>query len=213
MKFVDKATWGAYVPKLIGTYELELREVLERAIARRPRSVVDIGGAEGYYAVGMLMRLPDANLVVFEQQAEARAVLATLATMNGVQERLQIRESCNPNALEETLSARSGSLVICDVEGYEAELLDPQRVPSLASADLLVEVHDSRVQGCRDLILERFAPTHTTTAIAQQRRSMKDYPLRHPMARVWPGAIIKYGLNEFRSPLNSWVYLERRSTG
>jgi hypothetical protein len=212
MQFVDRATWGAYLPKLIGTYELELHEVIERAIQRGPRQVIDIGGAEGYYAVGFLRRLPQATLVVFEQQASARQELTRLADMNGVQDRLSIRESCDPDALAAVLAANPSALVICDVEGYEVELLDPARVPALASTDLLVEVHDSRVAGCRDLIAARFSATHRVTAIGQRRRQLTDYPLRHPMAQLWPAAIIKYGLNEFRSPQNSWLYLERLET-
>jgi hypothetical protein len=213
MHFVDRATWGAYLPKLIGSYELELHEVIEQAIGRRPERVIDIGGAEGYYAVGFLRRLPQATLVVFEQQSAARRELARLAQLNGVHDRLSIRESCDPQALAAALAASPSALVICDVEGYEVELLDPERVPDLARTDLLVEVHDSRVPGCRDLIASRFRATHRVTAIPQRRRQMHDYPLRHPMARLCPAAIIKYGLNEFRSPGNSWLYLERSQAG
>lgn len=209
MQFVERATWGAYIPKLLGTYELELHGYVERLIAKRPSHIIDIGGAEGYYAVGLLRRLPRARLVVFEQQADARQELARLAQMNAVEERLSIRESCDPAGLAAALREGIAPFIVSDVEGYEAELLDPERIPGLREADLLIEVHDSRVAGCANLLCERFAPTHTVTRIPQQARTLADYPLKHAMARHWPAAVLKYGLNEFRSPLNSWVYLER----
>ena len=211
MQFVDRATWGAYVPKLIGTYELELHEVVERAIARRPQLVIDIGGAEGYYAVGFLRRLPAARLVVFEQQEVARRELAHLARMNQVTERLTILGSCDCTSLAGVLNVPQSTLIISDVEGYEVALLDPMKVPSLLQADLLVEVHDSRVEGCGELIKQRFADTHQVRPIPQRARNISDYPLAHPMASLWPSAIVKYGLNEFSSRQNSWLYLERRA--
>ena len=50
------------VPKLIGCYEKELHSVIELICSQQYNSVVDIGCAEGYYAVGLAMRLQNAQL-------------------------------------------------------------------------------------------------------------------------------------------------------
>src|SRR5262249_28724052 len=52
----------AYSPKLIGTYEQELHPAIERAIDRSPSHILNVGCAEGFYAVGMAMRLPHAMI-------------------------------------------------------------------------------------------------------------------------------------------------------
>jgi hypothetical protein len=44
-------------PKFLGTYERELYSVIERAIELAPRYVLNIGCAEGFYAVGLALRL------------------------------------------------------------------------------------------------------------------------------------------------------------
>src|SRR5277367_5483480 len=41
------------IPKLLGTYEMELHPVLDLVAKRHYDCVIDIGSAEGYYAVGL----------------------------------------------------------------------------------------------------------------------------------------------------------------
>jgi hypothetical protein len=210
MKYVDRSIWGAYIPKLLGTYELELHDVIERAIRAAPRHVIDIGCAEGYYAVGFLLRLPEARMTVFEQLADGRETVRRLANRNGVAARLEVKESCDPAALSECLQRGAHALIICDVEGYEVELLDPKLVTELVGADILVEVHDANVPNCRATIAQRFEETHRVTHLGQQARARTQYPFKHPLVRVWPGAVLRYGLNEFRSPMTSWLWLEAK---
>jgi hypothetical protein len=45
----------APIAKLLGTYEQELHPVFEEVIAKQPRTIIDIGAAEGYYAVGLAL--------------------------------------------------------------------------------------------------------------------------------------------------------------
>src|SRR5579859_5362525 len=51
MRYVDASIGSAYLPKLLGIYERELHPVIEEACASRPGLIVDLGAAEGYYAV------------------------------------------------------------------------------------------------------------------------------------------------------------------
>src|ERR1700749_2885028 len=53
MVYPTKATRNRHViPKLLGTYEQELHGTIETIKGRKYDVVIDIGGAEGYYAVG-----------------------------------------------------------------------------------------------------------------------------------------------------------------
>src|SRR5262249_45805579 len=49
-------------PKFLGTYEQELHRAIERAIQLRPKYVLNVGCAEGFYAVGLALRLSDAQV-------------------------------------------------------------------------------------------------------------------------------------------------------
>src|SRR6266446_5569422 len=56
MRYIDNAFGSAYVPKLLGIYERELNDCIERACALSFPLIIDIGAAEGYYAIGMALR-------------------------------------------------------------------------------------------------------------------------------------------------------------
>ena len=59
---------GGLLPKLLGTYERELSPAIERLISDRPTLVVNVGAAEGYYAVGLALRAPQAQVIAFEME-------------------------------------------------------------------------------------------------------------------------------------------------
>ena len=44
------------VPKLLGIYERELHGAIEAAIRAQPGLIVNVGAADGYYAVGLARR-------------------------------------------------------------------------------------------------------------------------------------------------------------
>jgi hypothetical protein len=211
MKYLAYSTYGAYIPKLIGTYEREVAGILEQALAKAPAHVIDVGGAEGYYAVGVLTRLPNARVTVFEMAETGRSAIAELASMNGVLDRLEIRGRCTPSELDSCLAQTGASFVIVDVEGYETELLNPATCPHITQADLLVEVHDCKVAGCAARVSGQLESTHMGTTIPQAPRTAGEYPFRDHWARLFPAAIMKYGLNEFRPKDNWWIWFQRRS--
>ena len=62
MNFHSAASEGCLVPKLLGCYEQPLHPFLEAAFARDYDVVLNIGSAEGYYAVGLALRMPGARI-------------------------------------------------------------------------------------------------------------------------------------------------------
>src|SRR4051812_19305855 len=55
MQYVTESYGSQLVPKLLGSYENELHDLVEQIVAQRPKIVIDIGAAEGYYAVGLAL--------------------------------------------------------------------------------------------------------------------------------------------------------------
>ena len=172
------ASWGGAAPYLAGTYEQELHEELERLVARKPSIVIDIGAAEGYYAVGLALRLPRTKVVAFDIDRRARRMCGRAALINGVTDRLTVREQCVPEDLNGLPLA--GALVLSDCEGGELTLLDPAAVPGLAHADIIVEMHDFVNSAISATIMHRFELTHFITVISATRRDPKRLSqLRH----------------------------------
>ena len=57
-----------------------------------------------------------------------------------------------------------------DCEGAEAELADPEAVPWLAGARLLIELHPAIHADIRERLERRFEPTHELELIGSQVR-------------------------------------------
>jgi hypothetical protein len=157
---------GCFAPRLLGSYERELHPYIEQIIATSPEVVLDIGCAEGYYAVGFARRLPDAKVYAYDTDPAARAACARLASVNGVS--LEIGETFAGKDFERFSGKKT--LVFCDIEGSESDLLEPVLFPSLRSCSLIVECHRRSGISHRDmasLIADRFRSSHEVIKLDQ----------------------------------------------
>jgi hypothetical protein len=176
LRLPDRAFCSPPFPKRIGTYEMELIPWIVRILQSRPALVVDVGAAEGYYAVGLARLLPGSRVIAFEADAEARRLLGECVALNQPLGNVTIAGRCDAPALENVLNGQSGACVLIDAEGAEREILDPRIAPSLTNALILVELHDFIVPGIRTLLESRFAATHRTERIGARRRTVEDFP-------------------------------------
>lgn len=147
------------IPKFTGTYEAELYPSVEELIALRPPLFIDVGCAEGYYAVGMAMRCPQAQVIAYDIEAAARAACKATAAANGVLERVSIREKCDPKTLL-AMNLPERSVIMSDCEGYEKDLFTPDVVRHLKDCYLLIEIHDLYDPSISGTLRERFKDTH-----------------------------------------------------
>lgn len=191
-------------PKLAGTYEEELRPVLAHCLERHPTTAVNVGAAEGYYAVG-LARAGVSRVIAVDALARARRRLREVAAVNGVADRIEVRALATRRRLDSWLSG--GGLVVMDCEGAEYGLLDPARCPNLARADVLVEIHEFAVTGLTAELTARFAPTHTVELIHQAPRD----PDRVGLLAGLDPATRRAAVAEQRPGRLLWAYLEARA--
>lgn len=163
MDFLRQSAEGCHVAKLLGCYEQPLQPHIEAAIQAAYPVVLNIGCAEGYYAVGMARRMADTKVMAYDLDPNARQVCAALAATNGVADRVQVGELFRPT----DFAAWAGRkvLVLCDIEGAEKDLLDPVAAPALAGMDLIVESHEALLRGITQTLIDRFAPTHEITVV------------------------------------------------
>ena len=208
MRYGLSSFGSAYIPKLLGIYERELAPIVEKVCAQDPQLIVDVGAAEGYYAVGLAIRNRSSRVVAFEIDSLSRASLEEMAKRNNV--RIDIRGKCEAEDLEAVLKDISSALLICDVEGYEFNLLDPLLSPSLCRTDILVELHDFVVPGVTDLLNSRFESTHRLQLIRQEPRSWDDFPWRTLVTALLPRCYKDWAVSEWRSVPMSWLYMRSR---
>lgn len=194
---------------LIGTWELELKDQLSKLLLNHPSKVLCIGAAEGYYAVGFASKLPACKVYAFESQEKYRNVLLNLSSVNHCKN-VVVHGECTTEILHQFLTKdNTPSLIICDIEGGEIELLDLNKIPELRSTSILVEIHEMYVTDCEKTIIDRFKKTHSLKIIQGRERTLKDLPKQLNFLRfISSSKKILELMGEGRPYPMNWVYLE-----
>lgn len=206
MDYTLAAGWGTgdLVSKLAGAYELEIRPAFERWVREEPKVVVDVGSAEGYYAVGLARALPRAKVYAFDTDPVPRGRCAALAAANGVGDRVETLGECTPESLSEL--PETSVALLADCEGYERVLLDPRRAPQLAGWDIVVELHEFMDPNIASDLVTRFEATHDIELIAQLPRTGEEAP---ELASLSP-AERRTVLDEHRPEQMRWAVMRPR---
>ena len=159
MVYPDFIAYGsAMYPKLLGCYESELNPSLESLLKTDYHSIFDIGCAEGYYAVGVAMRQPNAIVYAYDINEKALAFCEQMALLNNVNN-IKFGSFCSQDTLK-GLDFGDKSLIICDCEGYEKEIFSKGISMSLKKCDILIELHDLYDETISPSVLSEFSVTH-----------------------------------------------------
>jgi hypothetical protein len=167
MRYLEglETTSGDLVAKLAGTYEAELTPTVAAWVGEGFPHVVDVGSAEGYYAVGFAHAMPGTTVYAFDIDPLAREHCSAMAALNDVESRVVIGEMCTPVTLADL--PQDGVALLADCEGYERTLLDPGTAPRLRSWTILVELHEFLDPEITALLTARFADTHDIEIIEE----------------------------------------------
>ncbi len=201
-----KAVGGAIAPKVLGSYERELHQVMEEICLNDYSEIVDVGCAEGYYAVGLAMRLPNAKVFAFDTDADAIRLCKQMAQLNKVAERIIIGSFCDAKVLQ-SIPYTKRALIISDCEGYEKQLFTKETVPFLAKHDLLIEVHDFLDIEISSLIRQRFAGTHSIKAIQSIDDITKAHTYKYEELREYSLDVRRRFFAENRPHIMEWLYM------
>jgi hypothetical protein len=205
LRFADSEAGFTLGPKLLGTYEKELDGVVQRIFLNQYDTIVNIGAGDGFYAVGLGRHFPDCKLVCYEAIGWKHEQIQSLAQINDCGERIDIFGLCSGPDLQPALQQSGRTLVVCDVEGAELQLLDPALTPRLREADMLVEMHDVLHPGISQEIHARFAATHHVQVIPTKPRTSADWPKSIPLPYNWAKL-----LDESRDGPMTWSWLSVR---
>ena len=178
--------------KLIGSFEEEIHPWIESLIARGFRQVIHIGGGEGYHAVGLMLRMPESNSVVFDTLIPARKACKALARQNGVHDRIQLRGFCGTEGMQDL--DMTDTLVMSDCGGAELNILDLKAYPGLKTATILVETHDAFDDRITPRIRSRFSSTHKIEFRSATGRD----PARYPFLMEFPPSSAQLAVDEKR---------------
>ena len=207
MTYVEAATEGALVARLMGVYEAELHPHLEALIGDGVECVVDVGCAEGYYAVGLAHRFPALQIYAHDISETARTACAELAARNNVSDRVIIGGEFGPRDFE-AFAARN-TLVLVDAEGAEVDILDPALSPALAGMKIIVETHNVFRASARETLLQRFEPTHEIVEVRTRPKAFDPPPWLDDLSEL----DILLATWEWRERLTPWLVMTPRKPG
>ena len=206
MQYIAEATGSSLPPKLLGSYEAELHPALEHARQSRYDAVVDVGCAEGYYAVGLARMLPGTPVLAYDTDPHAQYLCRQLAAHNGVSGQVQVLGTCGPSEL----LARTGQrlLVVCDCEGYERDLFGTDVAQAMAASDLIIELHEPNRPGLTEYLLSVFKDTHVQRLIPLGPRCPRNFPI----TRKLPFIYRRPALDELRfKDEQDWLWLRPKA--
>jgi hypothetical protein len=204
LRYPEDVAPGDLAAKLVGSYEQELHPVFERWIAAGIPSLIDVGSAEGYYAVGLANAMPKATVYAYDINDGQRAACSRLAEFNGVAERVVLRELCTAQTLTE-FPAKGVALMV-DAEGYERTLLDPAIAPNICGWHLLAELHEFIDADILAVLESRFSDSHTIDVINELPRD----PGAFNELDFLPRAAAAKLIDEFRPATMRWAALTPR---
>jgi len=192
---------GCFVPKLLGCYEAELHPVIDYIRERQHQNILNIGCAEGYYAIGLARLLPNSQIWAYDTDEQAQTACADLAVENGMRDRISISGTFTH---EDFATFPAGdTMVICDIEGAEHDLLDPEKAPALAGFDIQLELHRRFEAPQIQELLSRFSETHEIRKILPSVRDIEAYPEIRNLAHL--DQLLAFW--EFRRGPNPWVFM------
>jgi hypothetical protein len=168
MRYIDSSSWGPLLPKILGSYEEPIQDWIIEVIGVKYEVILDVGSAEGYYAVGFGLRMPNTQIIAYDTDEKARVKIQELIRLNNLNN-ISIKPECTFEELN--LKCKKNTLIFCDIEGFEKMLLNPEKVPNLKYVDLIVESHDFIYPNLTDHLIGRFYKTHTIKIAV-------DYPFR-----------------------------------
>lgn len=172
MRYIEKASGSTYTPKLLGTYEAEIAHLFTDL--DRYTTFIDIGCAEGYYAVGVAFRAPHIRVIAFDKSPKALERAQALANLNGLSDRIAFHDAFDRTVCGDLDAAKT--LVLIDIEGAELELLPTLLRTDLIEATFVVEAHELMDTHTEAAVISSLELSHTIERISQTSRTPETIP-------------------------------------
>jgi hypothetical protein len=196
--------------QLLGLYEQEILQTLQD-IPERYSVFIDLGAADGYYGIGVLINDLFERSYCFEQNVTSRNLIEKNAAANNVSGRIEIRGFASKTFYNELPpEVLNKAVLFVDIEGGEFELLDGEMFNAFQNSIVIVELHEwfyedgaARVQRMRNAA----AATHTTKEFTMGSRDLSKFPELRTMHDDNRWLICSEG----RGQLTTWLRFDPRA--
>jgi lipopolysaccharide biosynthesis glycosyltransferase len=213
MKYpLNRGIGSTITPKLLGTYEIELREIIEEICHKGYSTIINIGCADGYYAIGIAKRIRNVKVFAYDKDPKAREMCQSAAKANNVSKRVQIEDIFTMRTIPKIFPNEQG-LIICDCGGDEEYIFynDGENWLHLINQfDLLIEIHEIYRRGISGYIYNLFSASHNIQIIHSVNDSLRPRIYNCPLSdEIDPDKKEKL-MSEHRLGIICWFYMKRK---
>ena len=160
--------------KILGLYEKEIQDLIVSIQKDKNYSTfVDIGGADGFFAIGSLVNNLFKKCEVFEISKRGRNSIQKNSKKNNVYDSIKIHDKASKRSLIK-IDNINNSLILCDIEGGEYELFDEKLINEIYPSDIIIEIHKDKENSLVNFE-KRFTKSYSLTKITQEPRSLKNF--------------------------------------
>jgi hypothetical protein len=144
LKLSPKTWWGSTdrASMLLGIYEKDVLDSFQN-IPKKFTTFIDLGAADGYYGIGVLVNNLFEKSICFEISEEGRQTIKRNAQINNVLNKVEIKGIATNDFYNEfSTLALSKTVLFIDIEGAEFELIDKETFNAFKNSIIFIELHD-----------------------------------------------------------------------
>ena len=206
--YPEPRTLGYFFPVILGIYETHLHKHIINFKKNKYDNIINIGSAEGYYAVGMALLFPGTNIVAIDKDREALNFLNKMAKLNNVEKNIKTYQD-DAKIFLKSITPDSRNLIICDCEGCEFNIFSPENINLLNKSDLIIEMHYKNKNPVteRKEFIQRFERFHDVKIQKLSKlgseNNVEDYPFLKNIPVKYASRFVKVN----RSLTAEWLIL------
>jgi hypothetical protein len=181
LKLSPKTWWGTAdrASMLLGLYEKDVLDSLQN-IPKKFTTFIDLGAADGYYGIGVLVNNLFQNSICFEISKEGRQIIRENAQLNNVLNKVEIRGIAKKDFYDDlSTHTLSNAVLFIDIEGAEFELIDKATFSAFNKSIIFVELHDWFFEDGEEKLKKLkndSTTTHVLTELTMGSRDLSIFP-------------------------------------
>ena len=141
--------WGSYdqISKILGEYEKEVLNKLCNFLKLNQNTIfIDIGAADGFYAIGVAYKNLAKHVYAFEISLKGQEELKKNSLTNKCNHKITIQGKANFENLYKISNELNNAVIIIDIEGDEYNFLEEKILKLFKFSYLIVELHPNKIK-------------------------------------------------------------------
>ena len=143
MKLSKNIYWSKndLITHILGVYEKHVLKKIIEFSKKGNYPFIDIGAADGYFAIGMAFSETFKKIYAFEIDEEGRRSLNRNIENNLCKGKVVVDIEANFENLKEIIDKNKSAVILIDIEGSEFDLLDNKLLKLLSNCYIVCELH------------------------------------------------------------------------